>query len=78
MMNSTRETCRNKRLHHLANRLDDYRDELADDLGTRHPLFHLVDAALRSWDAHRMATACRAVERWYLRWEAPREQRWRA
>ena len=75
MMNSNRETCRNKRLHHLANRLDDYRDELANNLGTRHPLCRMTDDALRSWDAHRMALARRVVERWSFRWQAPRGQR---
>ena len=63
-------------LRHLANRLADYRDELADNLGTWHPLFELVDDALRSWDERRMVTARRAVERWLFRWHAPREQRW--
>ncbi len=34
-------------LRHLANLLADYRTELADELGTRHPLFELVDNARR-------------------------------
>ena len=73
MMNNNREICRNE-LHNLANLLANYRDELADNLGTWHPLFELVDDALRSMELHRMDTARRVVERWFFRWQAPREQ----
>ena len=48
----------------LLNFLDGERQELAADLGTGHPLFRLVDAALRSQDIDELRVAQAACEGW--------------
>jgi hypothetical protein len=51
-------------LRDLLNLLDGERQELAADLGTDHPLFRLVDDALRSQDIDELRVARAACDGW--------------
>ncbi len=48
----------------LMNSLDGHRQQIALDLGDEHPLFELVDRALRSADIDRLRVARAAVLGW--------------
>ena len=48
----------------LLNLLDGDRQVLGNELGPDHPLFRLVDDAMRRCDAFSMEEALKAVERW--------------
>jgi hypothetical protein len=46
----------------MTDTLDGKRQQVAQHLGTEHPLFHLIDEALRSGDLEALRVACAAAD----------------